>query len=469
MNSTKHRVPLLVLVAWTSLQNLAAVFVLVMSPHAQVQGAEFDAEAAATRGYTWLTQQPFLSADFDQEVFDQLWTVWPKELKEQAELATPAERQQMAFSRYGLAGRPEDPTQPLQYVVAEDGKWTMNCFACHGGKLRGQTIPGLPNSHYALETLTADVRKVKIAMKRPLSSMDAGSVFMPLGKSNGTTNAVMFGVALMSYRDQELRFDASRRPPKMIHHDMDAPAWWTFKKKKHLYIDGFAQKAPRPLMQFMLVQENGPQEFAAAASKFEDVFHYLQNLEAPAYPFSIDSKLAEQGREVFNDNCASCHGTYGESPTYPEKVIPLDELGTDPVRLTALTKKDRDLYHRSWFAHFGEHKTVLEPKGYVAPPLDGIWASAPYFHNGSVPTLWHVLNPEQRPAVWKRSETGYDEQRVGLEVEEFPRLPSNLRRSDQLRSYFNTRMFGKRSDGHDFPDALDQQEKAAVLEYLKSL
>ena len=40
--------------------------------------------------------------------------------------------------------------------------------------------------------------------------------------------------------------------------------------------------------------------------------------------------------------------------------------------------------------------------GYMAPPLDGIWATAPFFHNGSVPTIEGVLNSKARPAIWQR-------------------------------------------------------------------
>ena len=47
----------------------------------------------------------------------------------------------MAMERYGLVPRPEDPTRPLQYVVGSDGRWTMNCLACHQGQVGGQMIP----------------------------------------------------------------------------------------------------------------------------------------------------------------------------------------------------------------------------------------------------------------------------------------------------------------------------------------
>jgi hypothetical protein len=112
---------------------------------------------------------------------------------------------------------------------------------------------------------------------------------------------------------------------------------------------------------------------------------------------------------------------------------------------------------------------VLEPGGYVAPPLDGIWASGPYFHNGSVPTLWHVLHPEERPRVWKRTEDGYDHHRVGLEIEEFDAVPDAMRHPAHRRRYFDTSLTGKNAAGHEFPSVLTEEEKRAVLEYLKTL
>jgi hypothetical protein len=345
----------------------------------------------------------------------------------------------------------------------------MNCFACHGGKILGKTHPGLPNSHYALETLTGDVRKLKLLLGKPMTRMDIGSMFVPLGKTNGTTNAVMFGVALMAYRDAKLNYYPDRSPPKMVHHDMDAPAWWQFKKKKHIYIDAFAPKGHRALMQFMLVQENGPEDFKRWESDFKDIYTYLESVEPPKYPFEINSKQAEDGKLVFNDNCAQCHGTYGEDESYPNKLVPLNEVGTDKVRLGALNASGRESYHKSWFNHFGKHETRFEPDGYIAPPLDGVWSSAPYFHNGSVPTLWHVLNSSERPVVWQRSENDYDETRVGLQVEEFQKLPASIRRIDDLRTYFNTKRFGKSAAGHFFPDELSADEKMLVLEYLKTL
>jgi hypothetical protein len=129
----------------------------------------------------------------------------------------------------------------------------------------------------------------------------------------------------------------------------------------------------------------------------------------------------------------------------------------------------RQFYRDSWFGEYGKLEVVDNPDGYIAPPLDGIWASAPYFHNGAVPTLWHVLHPSARPAVWMRTEDGYDQERAGLEVAEFVRRPQEVTAPDERRRYFDTRMSGKSAAGHNFPDELTEDEKRAVLEYLKTL
>ncbi len=428
-------------------------------------------ESPAERGYKFLTEKAYLPLDFDQATFDNVWKTWPEPLRAKAEAATADERRALAFERYGLTPRLDDPTRPLQYVVNERGEWIMNCFACHGGEVLGKTVPGLPNSRYALETLTEETRETKLLMRKPLSRMDLGYLVMPLGTTNGTTNAVMFGVALMNFRDADLNLVKDRGPAKMTHHDMDTPAWWHFKKKSHLYIDGFAEKGSRGLMQFMLVPENNATRFRQWEPDFEDVYAYLMSLEPPKYPFAVDAKLAERGAAAFNRVCSSCHGTYGQEETYPEKMVPIDTIGTDRARFDALSAAHRQSYGESWFGHYGQQNTLTQPAGYVAPPLDGIWASAPYLHNGSVPTLWHMLHVDERPAVWRRTSVAdYDREKVGLVVETFTELPPDAASDKRLRrEYFQTKAFGKSAAGHEFVEELTDEEKVAVLEYLKTL
>ncbi|MBI3839767.1 MAG: hypothetical protein HY288_17735 [Planctomycetia bacterium] len=453
--------------------SLAALFIVLLVDSGLLAGENIAAKRAsayAGRGYELLTTKPYLPPDFDQATFDELWKTWEEPLRSQAEKATPQERTMLAYSRYGLTVAPGDSSlKPQQYVVDEAGNWTMNCLACHQGKVAGKVVVGLPNSLLALQTLTEEIRATKLRLGKPLTRMDVGSTIIPLGTSNGTTNAVIFGVALMANRDAKLNVLPSLVPAKMTHHDHDAPAWWNFKKKQRLYSDGFAVKDPRPLMQFMLIPENGPDKFKEWEADFRELYTWLESLEPPAYPFEVDRPLARHGEVIFNQNCADCHGRYGAEPSYPNKIVSIEEVGTDPVRLAALSPQHRAAYGASWFGHFGEEKTIDDPGGYVAPPLDGIWASAPYFHNGSVPTLWHVLHPSDRPAVWQRTEDGYDQQKVGLEVTSFERLPKEVKSGRDRRRYFDTTKSGKSASGHDFPDALDEAEKRAVLEYLKTL
>ena len=448
---------------------------------------------AAERGYRVLTETPLLSSDFDQETFDNVWRVWPDALRDEAESADLAGRRRMALRRYGLTLRPEaladslsshGPSEveqpsdrPLQYVVGSEGHWTMNCFACHGGTVDGQPYPGAPNWRLSLEGMTEELRTAKMKIGKPLSRMDLGSMIIPLGSTNGTTNAVVFGMGLMHNRDPDLN-PVSNFPRMFTHHDMDAPPWWHFAKRPFLYIDGFAQKGHRGLMQFAMIPENDAQFFRDQEDNFRDVYAYINSIDPPKYPGDVDGDLAGQGRAVFESNCASCHGTYGDEfgrhdDTYPNVRIPIEEIGTDPVRLTALPVSGRQKYAASWFAHAGEPDeqfTTTDPDGYTAPPLDGVWASAPYFHNGSVPTLHDVLHPSDRPVVWRPTDDRVDRIRMGvayeaLDPDRMPQVADPVRRRD----IFDTRRYGKSNRGHRFVDELTADEKRAVLEYLKTL
>jgi len=453
---------------------LSAVSILIAMSIAAAGEPDAD-RSAIDRGYQLLTETPLLPSDFPEAVFDNVWTVWPKPLRAEAEKASLDDRRRMTMHRYGLTPRPDNPSlDPLQYVVSqENGErvWTMNCFSCHGGSVYGTPTPGAPNNRYALQTMTEELRLAKFKMARPLSRMDLGSLFIPLGTTHGTTNAVVFGIGLMARRDADLNV-IDTIPQPVVHHDMDAPPWWHFYKRPYLYIDGFAQRGHRGLMQFTLVPENGPEFYREHEQDFEDVYAYLMSLRAPQYEGPIDEPLRREGETVFNNSCAHCHGTYGDNETYPNVRIPLDEIGTDPVRLSALPPEGRQKYADSWFAHAGEpeeQETVVNPDGYVAPPLNGVWASPPYFHNGSVPTLWHVLHPDDRPTLWHRTDDAIDKEKIGLSVESVDRIPLAQTDIAIRREYFDTRAFGKSNAGHRFPDDLTEPQKRAVLEYLKTL
>lgn len=421
------------------------------------------------RGLEVLLNRPFNPAWFDQETFDELWNSWPEPLRSRAEHATPDERRQMAFKRYGLTPRPGDKSgKPLQFVVDQAGNWTVNCFSCHTGQVDGKVYFGVPNANYAVETLLEDVFQTAQRLQKPLPAQHYSGDPIPVGSSDGVTNAFMITLKLLAERDPDLNRLKNPTPLETTHHDLDAPAWWRIKKRKRLYADGFARKSHRALMQMLLDSPQGPEYFQENEDAFRDVLAWLESLEPPKYPHTIDKHLAKQGQPLFENHCAECHGTYGPEGRYPEKIIPLAVVGTDPVRLKGVTLQHRKLYERSWFADYGQHK-VKQPDGYLAPPLDGIWATAPYFHNGSVPTLWHVLHSDERPQVWKRRSQEYDRERIGLKVETLDAIPSEKLPNSERRKYYDTLQSGKSALGHTFPDALTEPEKRAVLEYLKTL
>ena len=423
---------------------------------------------AAARGLKRLRTEPYSKADLSVATFDGLWEVWPDELKQEAERASSAQRRKMAYSRYGFIADPDRPDGPPMGVVDDGhGGWAMNCLGCHQGKVAGRMIPGVGNSHFAFQTFTQDISRFE-ARKRK-GGGDGFGGFIPLGRSNGTTNAQIFSVVLTAMRDKDLNLLSKPQMPKFQNHDLDAPPYWNVKRKKNLYIDGFVAKTHRVIMQFALTPTNDSQSFKQREEGFRDILAWIESLEAPRYPWAIDDKLAATGKVVFERTCSDCHGTYGPGGNYPEKRVPIDVVDTDRVRLVGMPAEHRRFYRESWFGEYGKLDVVDEPEGYVAPPLDGIWASAPYFHNGSVPTLWHVLHSDRRPAVWTRSEDGYDQSHVGLEVSTFEKLPETVKVAEDKRRYFDTSLAGKSAAGHTFPDELTEEEKTAVLEYLKTL
>jgi len=449
------------------------------------RGEAPEGSTAAERGYRVLREKLFLPSDFDDGVFEKLWTVWPEPERSAAAKATPAQLRRLTFERYGLHEPPDAPPgydgPAIGYVDDDANGWVMNCFACHAGKVAGRTVPGAPNADIDLQSLVEDVRVVKLAQLKAPAHLDLASLKVPLGGTRGTTNSVVFGIILDGLRRPDMSVDLTRKPGPLNHHDMDAPAWWNIRKKSKLYVDAFAPKNHRILMQFMLIPRNDRETIYSWEDDFRDVLAYIDSLEPPAYPRPVDEPLAERGRVVFEANCSECHGTYSSpggrgsrrtaADTYPQRVVPIAELGTDPVRLQALSVANREHLKSTWMTDYGRDETIVDPGGYVAPPLDGVWATAPYFHNGSVPTLWHVLRPRQRPKMWRRDRAGdaYDRTRIGLAVEEFKSVPRDASSASARREIVDTSKHGKSAAGHDYPDALTEGEKRAVLEYLKTL
>ena len=434
-------------------------------------------DGASTRsaGLDLLLEEPLSIGFLSLDELRDLWQVWEPEARALAEGAAAAERRRLTFERYGLIDRPEgtasDPWIPLGYTPAGDSRLAPNCLVCHGGKVAGQVIPGLPNSHQDFSALVGDVAALRALRqgKDPDAARSSSTFGIPLNFVKGSTNATMYSILLGSMRDQHLN---QKFPPELtqplIHNSIDAPPWWHFRRKSRIYWDGMAPKSVRTLMQFTMAPGLSGEQIRSWEDEFAVIKDFIEQVEVPRYPFEIDEELAQSGRAPFERVCSECHGTYGAEPTYPERTVPMSLLGTDPVRLDAIRPESKASYNQSWFSDYGEHPVLVDVTGYVAPPLDGIWATAPYLHNGSVPTLWHMLHPDERPAVWKRTEDGYDTSRVGLEVETPDTVPAGLNARER-RQYFDAAIESHSVEGHRFPEKLTLEERRAVLEYLKTL
>ena len=123
--------------------------------------------------------------------------------------------------------------------------------------------------------------------------------------------------------------------------------------------------------------------------------------------------------------------------------------------------------------------TVVKPqKGYVPPPLIGIWARWPYFHNNSVPTLFDVLTPDfKRPKSYIAVPAHDPSQDFDIVKNGYPR-PDKIRspyREDEAFHFSATRA-GTSNEGHTTMLLDDQgrekftnQQKLEIIEFLKTL
>jgi hypothetical protein len=144
-------------------------------------------------------------------------------------------------------------------------------------------------------------------------------------------------------------------------------------------------------------------------------------------------------------------------------------VGTDPSRLKAI-----DPAYLQALNAFGERgglwteSSFALSKGYLCPPLDGIWARAPYLHNGAVPTLDHLLSGE-RPEHFTRGNPVYDQQRGGF-VWDQPAADGRL--SVELYTKDNGRdVPGNSAAGHDDKNQIvkDPKQRADLIQYLYTL
>ena len=437
-------------------------FLCVLALMAGVSAADTTPEE---RGLWNLQHNPYGAPLLSKKLLESLVKVWEPEWKARINGGDPDSILKVAFERYGFSEATWDNKgAPLQFVSSQAGMWTQTCMLCHGGRvpITGESKIGMPNTELDMQTLYSDVLNLT-RMKPPFQ--------LTFGMSRGRTNAFIFSLELLRRRNEDLSLRKEPLPMgDYTDFDLDAPPWWYLKKKTALYADaGIKGDFTRSIMQFTMGEPNG-EKIRSWESDFKDILAYLKSIEAPKYPLPIDRKIAAEGERIFNKTCSGCHGSYGADGKYPNKLIPPDVVGTDPLRLTKLTKEFRDYYKKTWFGNEGLHSFEYAG-GYVAPPLTGVWASAPYFHNGSVPTIYGVLTAEARPKYFRRvgGAKEYDEKNLGLKIETLDAPASKDAPGEARRRIVDTTLPGLSNQGHPFGFKLSEKEKRQVIEYLKTL
>jgi mono/diheme cytochrome c family protein len=236
---------------------------------------------------------------------------------------------------------------------------------------------------------------------------------------------------------------------------------------------------------------------------------FFYQLKSPQWPASVlwplDAQRIARGAQIYRQQCGGCHQLSDRNDAKRElkaTLTPLADVGTDPTMVRNFLDAKADtgafagrregvlfgakfgtqaqtsdlIVHAAVGAALrhpmqtmrdavtGYHKVIkaaidAHPDYYKARPLSGIWASAPYLHNGSVPSLAELLKPPgERVASFYVGSRELDPETVGL-----------LTSKGERGSLFDTRLPGNSNAGHAFGTHLGAADKLDLLEYLKSL
>ncbi len=386
----------------------------------------------------------------------------------------------------GRAGRNAELPYSLTAHTAKSGVElvTGNCLGCHAAPLNGELVIGLGNefldftgdSVMAVEAAGAFVEGTAEAAEWQKWA-DRLAAIGPYGMTDtvGANPAQAITLVLMAHRDpktlawsDELLLDL----PDTEVLPVSVPPWWNVSKKHAMFYNG--QGRGDHVATMILASTTCTDTLTEARDIdrwFTDAAAYIASLEPPAYPWPIDRALADDGERVFNRECKECHGRYGRGQHYPNKLVALDEVGTDPA-MAEVAVAGAERYIR-WFerSFYGRNADAVPGQGYVAPPLDGVWATAPYLHNGSVPTIAALLDTGARPTYWRHdgAKPDYDQETLGWRYRELTQGREQFASLEEQKWVYDTTRHGYGNHGHDFGDGLSDAERSAMLEYLKTL
>ena len=256
--------------------------------------------------------------------------------------------------------------------------------------------------------------------------------------------------------------------------------------------------------------------------KLETLARRILPPQWPADFPSINRELAARGKDLYYGNktkgipnlCAHCHiatnipATSQDDPTLRLTMVPLKEIGTDPLYLENFSKRTVDTGRLGYGrvsakeasqrittelmrvsdaendSAYGHRTNVWRDEAqYVARPHVAVWATAPFLHNGSVPNLYELLSPakDRHSCFYLSPNMEFDPVNVGYTVEECTGAPASR---DLLGGFeYKTQLPGNGNGGHEFADtpncystrssgvlgcAIPPEDRKAIIEYLKT-
>jgi mono/diheme cytochrome c family protein len=219
--------------------------------------------------------------------------------------------------------------------------------------------------------------------------------------------------------------------------------------------------------------------------RMEEIDNFLSALPPPAFPaeLPLDRTRAAAGAAVYEKHCAECHEP-GRALT--NKVIPIEEIGTDDERMKTWSQAAADEANRKVKEMGITRPEMVKNFGYVSPPLDGIWLRAPYLHHGAVPTMRALLE-RNRPRYFFRGFDVLDAEKLGFESDRCPKRPTldalgrPVTEADPYCAAadlacapappcqrYDAHERGNGNGGHLYGVDLPESDKVALIEYLKT-
>lgn len=406
---------------------------------------------------------------------------------------------------------------------SEAAEWvTLSCAACHSSQLFGRPVIGMTqrfpraneffllgkdaikNVHPTLfRTFTGSTKAETQLFAETRNHMRAVGLKQPQTLGLDTSLAqVALSLAKRNpdtWATRSTAYEKSPRPNLLdqLAADSKPAVWWNVKYKTRWLSDGsvlsgnpiftnfiwneIGRGADLPaLTEWMsqnsqVIRDLTAAVFAAQAPQWQD---YLGNF-AP-----IQIERARRGEAIYQASCQKCHGGYIKDWTQGHATLQVQyhpqtfvkDVGTDPGRrqgMKALAEALNPLEVSR------QNQIVIEEQtGYVPPPLEGIWARYPYFHNNSIPSLCALMTPpEQRPTTYWAGEPqvpgrDYDTDCVGYPSAQ--NTPPEWKKDAAF--LFDTRKPGLSNSGHydkifrvDGVERLTPDQKRDLIEYLKTL